>query len=436
MLGNDELFPITVGLSGLLNQGASQPAMYTLVITGALLSIIPLDRAVPAAAAVLAGRPRRRRREGVSQRTPRGARRTRAGRTRGAPPHLRQRPDLRRRSQIHWPRERAHSAQAADDPGCRARGRRLSRHGVARPQRRALGEPDAPATPWSARSRRPATASTRTRGTWRPAAPTRSRSCSPSRSTCCSRTRTSRSCMRGAAEALADRELPLVLLMAGSRRRAAARDRVHHGGHVDGVLLVSSHRGREGFLKTLVEAEVPVVACGVPLGLRAAHRLRRGRRPRRRARPHDASPARLGAHAHRDDHRTARHLGRHRRGSTATAAELGDAFDERARRARRLHARERRRARCASCSSGAPDLDAVFVASDVMAAGRARRAARRAASRVPERRRGRRASTTPRSRRDLDAGAHDDAPAVRPHQRRRWCGCSSTSIDGRPARGA
>jgi multiple sugar transport system permease protein len=42
MLGNDRLFPVTVGLSGLLNQGASLPAMYTYVITGALLSIIPL----------------------------------------------------------------------------------------------------------------------------------------------------------------------------------------------------------------------------------------------------------------------------------------------------------------------------------------------------------------------------------------------------------
>lgn len=42
MLGNDQLFPITVGLSGLLNQGATVPALYTLVITGALLSIIPL----------------------------------------------------------------------------------------------------------------------------------------------------------------------------------------------------------------------------------------------------------------------------------------------------------------------------------------------------------------------------------------------------------
>ncbi|TDB69584.1 MULTISPECIES: carbohydrate ABC transporter permease [unclassified Micromonospora] len=42
MLGDDRLYPITVGLNGLLNQGASQPAMYTSVVTGALLSIVPL----------------------------------------------------------------------------------------------------------------------------------------------------------------------------------------------------------------------------------------------------------------------------------------------------------------------------------------------------------------------------------------------------------
>lgn len=42
MLGDDKLFPITVGLSTLMNQGSSQPAMYTTVITGALVSIIPL----------------------------------------------------------------------------------------------------------------------------------------------------------------------------------------------------------------------------------------------------------------------------------------------------------------------------------------------------------------------------------------------------------
>ncbi|WP_411722357.1 carbohydrate ABC transporter permease [Mycetocola sp.] len=42
MLGDDQLFPLTVGLSGLLNQGATAPALYTLVITGALISVIPL----------------------------------------------------------------------------------------------------------------------------------------------------------------------------------------------------------------------------------------------------------------------------------------------------------------------------------------------------------------------------------------------------------
>ena len=42
MLGDDRLYPLTVGLNGLLNQGANQPAMYTSVVTGALLSIVPL----------------------------------------------------------------------------------------------------------------------------------------------------------------------------------------------------------------------------------------------------------------------------------------------------------------------------------------------------------------------------------------------------------
>ncbi|CAM5613697.1 hypothetical protein SALBM311S_12349 [Streptomyces alboniger] len=35
-------FPITLGLYTLLAQGASQPALYTLVITGCLLAILPL----------------------------------------------------------------------------------------------------------------------------------------------------------------------------------------------------------------------------------------------------------------------------------------------------------------------------------------------------------------------------------------------------------
>ncbi|MDQ0753440.1 multiple sugar transport system permease protein [Streptomyces africanus] len=42
MLSDDEKFPITLGLFTLLEQGANTPAMYTLVITGAFLAVLPL----------------------------------------------------------------------------------------------------------------------------------------------------------------------------------------------------------------------------------------------------------------------------------------------------------------------------------------------------------------------------------------------------------
>ncbi|NUT33242.1 MAG: carbohydrate ABC transporter permease [Hamadaea sp.] len=42
MLADDQKFPLTVGLYTLLATGANQPSLYTLVIIGALLSIIPL----------------------------------------------------------------------------------------------------------------------------------------------------------------------------------------------------------------------------------------------------------------------------------------------------------------------------------------------------------------------------------------------------------
>ncbi|MDT0265158.1 carbohydrate ABC transporter permease [Streptomyces sp. DSM 44915] len=42
MLSDDEKFPITLGLFTLLNQGSNTPALYTLVITGALLAVLPL----------------------------------------------------------------------------------------------------------------------------------------------------------------------------------------------------------------------------------------------------------------------------------------------------------------------------------------------------------------------------------------------------------
>jgi multiple sugar transport system permease protein len=42
MLGDDGKFPLTVGLVTMLKQGSAQPALYNLVITGALLSVLPL----------------------------------------------------------------------------------------------------------------------------------------------------------------------------------------------------------------------------------------------------------------------------------------------------------------------------------------------------------------------------------------------------------
>jgi DNA-binding LacI/PurR family transcriptional regulator len=37
-------------------------------------------------------------------------------------------------------------------------------------------------------------------------------------------------------------------------------------GHVDGVLLVSSHGSRKGIIADIIAAGVPAIACGVPLG--------------------------------------------------------------------------------------------------------------------------------------------------------------------------
>ena len=42
MLSDDDKFPVTVGLFTLLNQGQTVPALYSVVITGVLISIVPL----------------------------------------------------------------------------------------------------------------------------------------------------------------------------------------------------------------------------------------------------------------------------------------------------------------------------------------------------------------------------------------------------------
>ena len=235
--------------------------------------------------------------------------------------------------------------------------------------------------------------------------------------------------MRGAADALAARDLPLVLLMAGSDDEQRRATEFIMGGHVDGALLVSSHRGREGFLADLVAAEVPVVACGVPLGYErrigyvAADDLDGARDLVAYLR--DSGRSRIATITGPLD--TSGGIGR----LEGYRSELGDAFDERL-VAEGDYSRASGVRAMGELLDRAPDLDAVFVANDMMAAGCARRAARARHPRARRRRRGglrRRPDRDPRG-----ARAHDDAPAVRPH--RAGDGADAARRDRRAARRA
>lgn len=71
--------------------------------------------------------------------------------------------------------------------------------------------------------------------------------------------------LRGAAEALSKRGMTLVLLVAGTDEERARVASYISAGHVDGVLLISSHES-DPLLDRLLDAHVPTVACGIPLG--------------------------------------------------------------------------------------------------------------------------------------------------------------------------
>ncbi|WP_436968449.1 LacI family DNA-binding transcriptional regulator [Demequina zhanjiangensis] len=73
--------------------------------------------------------------------------------------------------------------------------------------------------------------------------------------------------LRGAAEAAAARGATLVLLVAGTEAERANVAEYVRAGHVDGVLLISSHEA-DPLLEILIGAGIPTVACGIPLGHR------------------------------------------------------------------------------------------------------------------------------------------------------------------------
>lgn len=72
--------------------------------------------------------------------------------------------------------------------------------------------------------------------------------------------------MRSASTALAEVDYSLVLIMASTKdEQRRALDFVS-GGHVDGVLLVSTHISNQGLLAGIHASRIPAVACGAPLG--------------------------------------------------------------------------------------------------------------------------------------------------------------------------
>lgn len=72
--------------------------------------------------------------------------------------------------------------------------------------------------------------------------------------------------MRFAADALAKDDISLVLIMASNPDEQRRALDFLGAGHVDGVLLVSSHSGGQGFVGAINSLGLPAIACGAPIG--------------------------------------------------------------------------------------------------------------------------------------------------------------------------
>jgi DNA-binding LacI/PurR family transcriptional regulator len=197
--------------------------------------------------------------------------------------------------------------------------------------------------------------------------------------------------LRGCTQALADRDITLLLTIAGTPEDRQRIGRYVTGGHVDGALLVSDHAGSP-LIKELNRHRLPVVACGRPLG-------------------HERDVSYVIA----DDRDGARQMVSylvsrgHRTIATITGPlDTSGGVDRLAGYRDVLGETDQRLVVSGDYSQAsgeaamerllrqAPDLDAVFVCSDLMAAG-AINALRRAGKRVPE---------------DVAIGGFDDSKAA------------------------
>ena len=199
--------------------------------------------------------------------------------------------------------------------------------------------------------------------------------------------------IRSAAHELGERDIPLVLIMAGSEAEQWRATEFITGGYVDGVLLVSSHSSPDSFMNEIVRSQIPAISCGVPLGFEkqigyvasddvtgaremVAYLQQNGRkRIATITGPMDMS----GGIDRLEGYRT----------------QLGDSFDislvengdySKASGVRAMEALLQR----------APDIDAIFAANDLMATG-AVEVLRGKARRIPE---------------DVAVGGFDDSPAA------------------------
>jgi DNA-binding LacI/PurR family transcriptional regulator len=201
--------------------------------------------------------------------------------------------------------------------------------------------------------------------------------------------------LRGCTQALAEHDMPLLLSIAGTEEDRERVVRFIAAGHIDGALLVSTHAGNP-VVDRLTGLGVPAVACGLPIGPEydlayvavneaegarqaTAHLARLGRRRIATVTgPMDTPGGRDRLKGYRDALHTA---GLDEDDALVAHGDYTQASGE---------------AAMTKLLEANPDLDAVFVASDLMAVG-AIDALTRAGRRVPE---------------DVAVVGFDDSPAA------------------------
>jgi DNA-binding LacI/PurR family transcriptional regulator len=175
--------------------------------------------------------------------------------------------------------------------------------------------------------------------------------------------------LRSCTQALAEHQMSLVLMLASGPDQRQRVVQYMRAGHVDGILLVSTHRG-DPIVSELEHGNLPAVACGKPLA------------------PEIAGPEPAVPFVAADDRGGARQMTRHLlglgRGRVATVTGpldapggqerlagyrdvLGDRLDEALVVSATGYSYHAGEVAMSQLLDRSPDLDAVFVASDLLA---------------------------------------------------------------------